>query len=53
MSVSFRHKSLNIENSPRCTLQCACCKRTKFKIKYGQNVPLPGSDITPDQLKKC
>ena len=44
---------LNIENSPRCTLQCPSCKRTNFKIKHGQNVPLPGSDITPDQLKKC
>ena len=53
MSASFRHKMLNIENSPRCTLQCPSCKRTNFKIKYGQNVPLPGSDITPDQLKKC
>ena len=53
MSPSFRHKMLNIENSPRCTLQCPSCKRTNFKIKYGQNVPLPGSDITPDQLKKC
>ena len=53
MSVSFRHKMLNIENSPRCTLQCPTCKRTKFKIENGQNAPLPGSDITPDQLKKC
>ena len=44
---------LNIENSPRCTLQCPTCKRTKFKIENGQNAPLPGSDITPDQLKKC
>lgn len=53
MSFSFRHKMLNIENSPRCTLQCPTCKRTDFKIKYGQNVPLPGKDITPEQLKKC
>lgn len=53
MSANFRHKMLNIENSPRCTLQCPSCKRTDFKIKYGQNVPLPGDDITPDQLKKC
>ena len=53
MSFSFRHKILNIENSPRCTLQRPSCNRTKFKIKYGQNLPLPGSDITPEQLKKC
>jgi len=53
MSASFRHKMLNIENSPRCTIQCPSCKRTDFKIKYGQNMPLPGNDISPDQLKKC
>lgn len=51
--MNFRHKMLNIENNTRCTLQCPTCKRTDFKIKYGQNAPLPGKDITPEQLKKC
>lgn len=53
MAQSFRTRTLNIENNPRCTLQCPTCKRTDFKEKYGQNVPLPGKDLTLVELKKC
>lgn len=53
MTISLRRKGLNIETNTKCTLQCPSCKRTDFKEKFGQNVPLPGRYITVAELEKC
>lgn len=46
----FRKKTLNIENTARCTLLCPQCKRTTFLELNGGN--FPGKDLTPKQFKK-
>lgn len=53
MTINLRRKILNIETNTKCTLQCPSCKRTDFKEKFGQNVPLPGEDLTVADLEKC
>lgn len=51
--VKLNRKSLNIESTNLCTLQCPTCKRTDFKEKYGSKTPLPGGTITTKELAKC
>lgn len=53
MTIDLRRKRLNIETNTKCTLQCPSCKRTDFKQKFGQNFPLPGGNLTLEDLKKC
>jgi len=53
MAISLRRKILNIDTNVKCTLQCPSCKRTDFKEKFGQNVALPGRNLTVEDLKKC
>lgn len=52
-TIKLNRKRLNIETNIKCTLQCPSCKRTDFKEKFGQNVPLPGGDLTLEDLEKC
>jgi len=51
--ISMKRKCINIETNIKCTLQCPSCKRTDFKEKFGQNAPLPGGDLTLEDLEKC
>ena len=51
--INLSRKTVNIETNIKCTLQCPSCKRTDFKNKYGQNVPLPGGELTLEDLEKC
>ena len=46
----FRKKTLNIENTARCTLLCPQCKRTTFLELNGGK--FPGKDLTPEQFRK-
>tara|TARA_B100002049_G_C15909214_1_gene303274 strand:+ start:59 stop:640 length:582 start_codon:yes stop_codon:yes gene_type:complete len=49
--INVRNRRLNIEGTPRCTLECSMCKRTTyFKLHYTKVVP--GNDLTPDELKR-
>ena len=47
----FKNKRLNIEGTPRCTLECSMCKRTTYMFLHKTKV-VPGNDLTPDGLKK-
>jgi MoaA/NifB/PqqE/SkfB family radical SAM enzyme len=49
---NFRNKILNIENTPRCTLECPACKRTTFFKRHGKQTKLTGNDLTPEQFRK-
>ena len=45
-------RELNIENTPRCTLECSMCKRTTYFDLHKTKV-IPGKDLTPDEFRKC
>jgi len=49
---NFKHKILNIENSPRCTLLCPACKRTTYFDLHNTKT-VPGRDLTVEEFKKC
>ena len=50
--MNFANIRLNIENSPRCTLECSMCKRTTyFDLHDTKNVP--GIDLSLKDFKKC
>lgn len=50
--MNFANIRLNIENSPRCTLECSMCKRTTyFYLNNTKNVP--GIDLSLKDFKKC
>ena len=50
--MNFSNIRLNIENSPRCTLECSMCKRvTYFDLHNTKNVP--GIDLSLKDFKKC
>jgi len=50
--MNFANIRLNIENSPRCTLECSMCKRTTyFYLHDTKNVP--GIDLSLKDFKKC
>ena len=49
--INFKYKTLNIEGTPRCTLECSMCKRTTYFDLHKTKV-IPGRDLTPDDLKK-
>ena len=50
--MNFANIRLNIENSPRCTLECPLCKRvTYFDLHNTKNVP--GIDLSLKDFKKC
>ena len=51
-TLNFRNKVLNIENTPRCTLECPACKRTEYKNRHGKQAKLPGQDLTVEQFEK-
>lgn len=44
-------RRLNIENSPRCTLECSMCKRTTY-FRLNETKTIPGRDFSPDDLLK-
>ena len=47
----IRYRRLNIETTPRCTLECSMCKRTTYFALHNTKV-IPGNDLTPDNFKK-
>ena len=47
----IRYRRLNIETTPRCTLECSMCKRTTYFALHNTKV-VPGDDLTPDNFKK-
>lgn len=50
--MNFANIRLNIENNPRCTLECPLCKRTTFfRLHNTKNVP--GIDLSLEDFKKC
>jgi len=50
--MNFANIRLNIENNPRCTLECQSCKRTTyFYLNNTKNVP--GIDLSLKDFKKC
>ena len=50
--MNFANIRLNIENNPRCTLECSLCKRTThFYLNDTKNVP--GIDLSLKDFKKC
>lgn len=50
--MNFANIRLNIENSPRCTLECNQCKRTTYHYLHDtKNVP--GIDLSIKNFKKC
>ena len=50
--MNFANIKLNIENNPRCTLECSLCKRTTyFDLNNTKNVP--GIDLSLKDFKKC
>lgn len=50
--MNFANINLNIENNPRCTLECSQCKRTTyFDLHDTKNVP--GIDLSLKDFKKC
>jgi MoaA/NifB/PqqE/SkfB family radical SAM enzyme len=50
--MNFENIKLNIENNPRCTLECSLCKRTTyFRLNNTKNVP--GIDLSLKDFKKC
>ena len=49
--MNFTNIQLNIENNPRCTLECSLCKRTTyFSLNNTKNVP--GIDLSLKDFKK-
>ena len=48
---NIKHRGLNIEGTPRCTLECPQCKRTTYFRLHNTKV-VPGIDLTPNDLKK-
>ena len=46
------NRVINVDTNVKCTLQCPSCKRTDFKEKFGQNVPIPGRNITVEEIEK-
>lgn len=48
---NIKHRGLNIEGTPRCTLECPQCKRTTYFRLHNTKV-VPGNDLTPNDLKK-
>ena len=50
--MNFANRIINIENNPRCTLECSICKRTTyFHLNDTKNVP--GIDLSLKDFKKC
>jgi hypothetical protein len=47
---NFKKKTLNIENTAKCTLLCPQCKRTTFLDLNSSK--FPGKDLTPENFKK-
>jgi len=47
----IKNTGLNIEGTPRCTLECSMCKRTTY-FKLHNTKVVPGNDLTPDELKR-
>lgn len=48
---NIKQRGLNIEGTPRCTLECSMCKRTTYQSLHNTKV-VPGNDLTPDDLKR-
>ena len=49
--INFKYKALNIEGTPRCTLECSMCKRIAYFNLHKTKV-IPGRDLTPGDLIK-
>ena len=49
--INVKNRRLNIEGTPRCTLECFMCKRTTY-FKLHKTKVVPGNDLTPDELKR-
>ena len=50
--MNFANIRLNIENSPRCTLECHLCKRTTY-FDLHNTKSVPGIDLSIKNFKKC
>src|SRR6056300_1682482 len=50
--MNFANIRLNIENNPRCTLECSQCKRTTYFYLNNTKI-VPGIDLSLKYFKKC
>jgi len=50
--MNFANIRLNIENNPRCTLECSLCKRTTY-FYLNNTKRIPGVDLSLENFKKC